>query len=289
MAGNPPIYLTPAQLSDQTGVPAGTLRVWNARHGFPAGQRERADRRRRFAETDVEAVRTVQRLREGGMSLAGAIAQLQSAATAPESSIYAALRRRRPDVRPFVMMKRALLQLSHAIEDEHSARAGSGLLLGSFQSERHYRASRRRWRGLSRTVACAIALADFTSLREPAGGPLEVPLPREHQLGREWTLIVDSPEARACLSAWEIAEAHATRDSERRFEVMWSFEPAVVADATTAARSLLGDIAPSAAARIPAESRPARGSDADLRFGVELANRAYAYLADDLSDRPQSR
>jgi MerR family transcriptional regulator, light-induced transcriptional regulator len=289
MHTNQPTVLTPAQLSEQTGVAPGTLRVWTARHGFPGGDQQPGSRRRRYTEADVEAVRAVQRLREEGMSLAAAIAQVQGAVSTPESSIYAALRRRRPDLRPYVMVKRALLRLSHAIEDEHRARAGSGLLLGSFQSERHYRASRRRWRELSRTVGCAVALADFRSLREPAEGPIEVPLPSEHQLGREWTLIVDSPQARACLSAWEFAEARASRDSDRRFEVIWSFEPAVVADATAAARSLLGDIAPSVAARIPAKPRPARAPDTEIRFGVELANRAYGYLADDLSGRPRRR
>jgi DICT domain-containing protein len=278
-----PTFLTPAQLSDQTGVPPGTLRVWSARHGFPGGERRRESRRRRYTEADVDAVRAVLRLRDEGMSLSAAIAQAQSTVAAPESSIYAALRRRRPGLRPYVMVKRALLELSHAIEDEHSARAGSGLLLGSFQSERHYDASRRRWRELSRTVRCAVALADFSSLREPEDGPIEVPLAREHQLRREWTLIVDSPEASACLSAWEFADARATPDSERRFEIVWSFEPAVVADAAAAARSLMGDLAPSVAARMPAGPRPARALESDLRFGVELASRACAYLAGEVS------
>jgi MerR family transcriptional regulator, light-induced transcriptional regulator len=281
----PNSLLTPAQLSELTGVAPGTLRVWAARHGFPRGQRQPGNGRRGYTETDAESVRAVQRLRANGMSLRAAIEEVERAAGAPASSIHASLRHSRPDLRPFVMVKRALLKLSHAIEDEHSARAGSGLLLASFQTERQYVASRRRWQELARTVSCAVALADFKTLREPADGPVEVPLPREHQLGREWTLIVDSPEARACLSAWEIADPHATPDSARRFEVIWSFEPGVVTEATAAARSVLEVIAPSVAARIPAAPRPPSAAESDIRFGVALANRTSGYLADDLNLR----
>jgi len=62
----------------------------------------------------------------------------------------------------------------------------------------------------------------------------------------------------------------------------------VVTEATAAARSLVGDIAPSVAARIPARPLPARAAEIDVGFGVELANRAYCYLADDLSARARA-
>ena len=277
--------VTPSQLAERTGVPAGTLRVWSARHGFPAGERAAGGRHHRYTEADVEAVRAIQRLRGDGMSLRAAITLATAATAAPESSIYASLRRSRPDLSPLVLGKQAVLHLSRAIEDEHCARAGSGLLLGSFQRERHYRASQRRWRELSRTVQCAVALADFDELRESEGGVTEVPLPPEHQLGREWTLIVDSPEAGACLSAWELAEAQALSDLDRRFEVIWSFDPAVVATATDAARSLLAGVAPAVAERIP-QTRRSGGPEAVIGFGAELASRAYGYLASDPSRRP---
>jgi DICT domain-containing protein len=275
--------LTSAQLADQTGIPPGTLRVWATRHGFPVGNRLPGGHRR-YGEADVRAVRTVKRLRDQGLSLIAAIAQVQAAVSAPEASIYAALRRRRADLRPYVMTKAALLQLSRAIEDEHCARAGSGLLLGSFQHERHYRASERRWRELARTVRCAIALADFPSLREPEGGPIELPLPRSHQLGREWTLIVDSGEGQAFLSAWEMAGARAPLDHLRRFEVIWSCEPATVADATAVAHALVKTLSPEVAERIPEESVARSEAASEERFGPSVAARAVAYLADNCQD-----
>ena len=259
-------------------MPAGTLRVWTARYGFPDGERGPGGHHR-FTDKDLDAVRAVQRLRDEGMSLAASILHVTEASSAPDASIYAALRRRRPDLRPFVLRKTALLELSHAIEDEHCARAGSGLLLASFQEERHYRASQHRWRELARTVSCAVAMADFAELRTPTEGPIEVPLPRGHQLGREWTLIVDSPEARACLCAWEVVESGDVADRARRFEVIWSFEPSAVADATAAARALVVSVAPEVARQIPTDRRPLP-SAADDNFGVDLATRALGYLAD---------
>ena len=273
-----PTALTPAQLADQTGVPAGTLRVWAARYGFPVGQRLPGGHRR-YGDADVTAVRAVQRLRDQGLSMAAAIGRVQVVAATPEASIYAALRRRRPDLRPFVMPKAALVELSRAIEDEHCARGGSGLLLGSFQHERHYRASQRRWRELARTVRCAVALADFSGPREPTDGPIELPLPRTHQLGREWTLIVDSDEGQACLSAWELAEARAPADRRRRFEVIWSCEPATVAAAAAVARSLVRSLSAEVADRIPESSAARAEAQANVSFGTNVSARAFAYLA----------
>ncbi len=45
-------------------------------------------------------------------------------------------------------LKRTLIALSHAIEDECAARAERPLLFGSFQRERFYRDSEPRWREL---------------------------------------------------------------------------------------------------------------------------------------------
>ena len=55
------------------------------------------------------------------------------------------------------------------------ARASAGVLIGSFQTERFYRQSERRWRELARTASIAVALADFSraapATRATRGGP----------------------------------------------------------------------------------------------------------------------
>ena len=50
--------LTTTQLAELTGVPAATLRMWEARHGFPAPGRL-AGGHRRYGDRDVELVRAV--------------------------------------------------------------------------------------------------------------------------------------------------------------------------------------------------------------------------------------
>ncbi|MGD0198819.1 MAG: DICT sensory domain-containing protein [Solirubrobacteraceae bacterium] len=270
--------LTATELAAQTGVPAGTLRVWASRYGFPAGRHRRGPRHR-YGEADVEAIRIVQRLRSEGLTLSAAIAQASAVRPAVQPSIFAGLRSRQPELRVIRLRKPALLQLTHAIEDEHCARAGDGLLLGSFQRERNYRASEYRWRELARTTRCSIAVADFQQLRAPVGAPVEVPIAADHQLGREWLLIVDSAVACACLAALELPGSAPTPDGARMFEVIWSCEPAIVAQARALTATLLASIAPAVAESLSGLPVACASAENQQRFASDLAARAYEYLA----------
>jgi DICT domain-containing protein len=270
--------LTTSQLAARTGVAAGTLRMWEARYGFPVPVILQGGHHR-YAEREVEAVRDVVRLRGEGFSMAAAVARVRATDKDVPTSIYAALRRRRPDLRPLAASKRALLALTHAIEDEHCAHAGAGVMIGSFQRVRHYRAAEPRWRELARTPQLAIAIADFPALRVEEGVPAEVPVAADHQLGREWTLIVNSGEAKACLSAWELPRSSDVPDLARRFEVVWSFDPETVHDATVVAAALIADVCPPVAARMPDLGWPPGPSSPELRFAADVASRAFGYLA----------
>jgi DICT domain-containing protein len=271
--------LSTAQVAQRTGVAAGTLRAWEARYGFPEATRLSGGHHR-YSDRDVAAVSEVLRLRGQGLSMAAAIVRVRGAQATPDSSIYAALRRRRPDLQPFITSKRSLLALTRAIEDAHCAAAGSGVLIGSFQRERHYRRAERRWQSFSRTLALTVALADFAQLRAPERGVAEVPVAPDHQLGREWTLIVNSGAAKACLAAWELPGADEAPDLARRFEVVWSFDPPAVHEATSAAAALLRTLAPQVAARLAPELEPPPpASPPELKFGAELAARTFGYMA----------
>jgi DICT domain-containing protein len=212
--------------------------------------------------------------------MGAAIARATVGRPPPAPSIFATVRDRVPDLQPQPMAKAGVLAISRAIEDEHCARAGTGLLLGSFQRVRHYRQSEARWRELARTVELAVALADFRAGRVRRRAPIEVPVARDHQLGREWVLIANSVSARACLAAWEVPASRPVPDHARRFEVVWSFDAAAVHAATVAAAGVLELLAPRVAARIPPASlEPPRPGAADLRFGSALAARAVTYVA----------
>ncbi len=270
--------LSTAQLAARTGLPAGTLRMWESRHGFPAPLRLPGGHRR-YSERDVESVLEVLRLRQQGLSLPAAIDRAQRQDQAAEASVFAGLRRLRPEIAPSVMSKRAVLPISHAIEDEYIARGTRGFVFGCFQREHNYRVAERRWRELARTAGLAVAVADFPAVREPGGGPTEVPLETHQPLAREWTIVVDAPGVHACLAAWEQPSQAEIADAHRRFEVMWSFEPDVVRSAAEVASELLWSLAPDVAARMPQLEPDVVISAAELRFASALTQRIVGYLS----------
>jgi len=252
--------------------------MWESRHGFPSAAGPRG-RHRRYGENDVESVGEVLRLRSNGLSLAAAIASVRASQDRPQNSVFSGLRRSHPEVQPLVLRKPAVLALTRAIEDEYLAGGTSGLLIASFQRVAFYRSSQRRWREFARTATLAVALADFDAMRWPEDGPVEVPIPRDHALNREWALIVNAPQAGACLAALEQTSAVELPDCERRFEVLWSFEPGVVQSATRVATGLVEAFAPDVAQRLPSQADEApAGSPPQLRFATSLAHRTIAYL-----------
>jgi MerR family transcriptional regulator, light-induced transcriptional regulator len=289
--------LTTAQLAERTGLTAGVLRMWENRHGFPAPARLPSGHRR-YSGHDVEMVLEVLRLRRQGLSLPAAIDQARRHRRVPAASVFAGLRRRRPDVAPAVLLKPAVLALTRAIEDEYCAHAADGVLIGCFQRELFYRGAQRRWRELARTAELAVALAEFslpTGVRDGSGdvpvgdaravvpmsdGPVEVPIKARHPLAREWAVVVSADTVQACLAGWEQPSPEPLPDSERRFEVLWSFDPAVVADAVEVAVELLEPLDAPLAQRIAAArlGAPPRTDEA-LRSGGALAQRMVGYLA----------
>ena len=269
--------LSTAQLATRTGLPAGTLRMWESRHGFPAPARLPGGHRR-YSERDVEAVLDVLRLRAQGLSLPAAIAQAQRHSS-DETSVFAGLRRRHPEVAIVSLPKPTVLAISHAIEDEYLARATpNGLVFGSFQRQRYYRIAQRRWRELARTADLAVAIAAFDGPEEPIDAPAEVPVEVRHPLAREWTVLIDAPGAHACLAAWEQPSQHEVPDRLRRFEVMWSFEPDVITSAVEVATELLWDLAPELARRMPDRAVDVAAGAGDLRFAAALSQRIVNYV-----------
>jgi DICT domain-containing protein/predicted DNA-binding transcriptional regulator AlpA len=272
--------LTTAQLAQRTGLSAGTLRMWESRHGFPDPSRLPGGHRR-YSEAEAEQVREVVWLRDQGLSLPAAIERVRSRHAPVAASVFAGLRRRRPDLAPTVLPKAAVLALSRAIEDEYCAQGAGGMLIGSFQRERFYRHAQRRWRELARTADLAVALADFAARADPGDGPIEVPIDPCHALSREWAVLVSAERMRACLAAWEQPSEAEVPDAQRSFEVLWSFEPSVVADAVAVTAELLSPIDAGVAARLHS-AREAAAADLDpapaLRYGGEVAHRMVGYL-----------
>ncbi len=272
------------EVSAQTGVGAPTLRMWEHRHGFPAPERLPSGHRR-YSVLDVDLIRQVVRDRESGLELKAAIERAKLAASlatgaVADNSIFARLRRRRPELTPYVLPKRTLLAVSHAIEDECGAGAEKAMLFASFQRERFYRAAEARWRDLAGPARLAVVLADFGELREPPGAPVEVPIATSDSIGREWSLICEAPSLTACLSGWERPGQVAVNDSERDFEMFWSVDPVLVREAAAMACSVIERSAPSVAKRVRrALEQPVHSQGGERATLTSLTNRMVAYVS----------
>lgn len=270
--------LSISDLAERSGVPAATLRSWELRYGFPEPMRL-AGGHRRYSEHDVEAVRAVSRYRDSGLALEAAVRRATSESP-PTRSIFAELRRRHPTPAPQVLRKPSLVALSHAIEDECCARAEEPLLFGSFQQDRFLRAARPRWDELARTARAAVVFAELPVQADVhRGRPIEVAVPVEAPLNREWAVVCDAPDLPACLVAVERPGQQEIPDADRRFEVVWTVDPQVVRDASRIAAAIADAYRPGWRPDDLAllQEEPSVASP-DLRRAADLLNRVVGYL-----------
>jgi DNA-binding transcriptional MerR regulator len=259
---------------EQTGIGEATLRAWEHRHGFPVPERLPSGHRR-YTERDVEVLRAVARSRETGVPVHIAIERALARAEGQPRSVFATLRRARPELAVNVLPKRSLVAISHAIEDE-TLRGGQDLLLfGAFQRVRHYRDSEARWRELARAADAAVVFADFPRARR--GTPLQVPIATGDPVAREWVLVCESSEASACLVAWEPPGQEGVADGSRRFESMWTTDRGSARTAARVLCSLAGGRLPEGIAeRVAGDPDPLPG---EVRRAEALTGRIVAYLA----------
>jgi DICT domain-containing protein/predicted DNA-binding transcriptional regulator AlpA len=265
--------LTISAVAARTGVSVPVLRAWERRFGFPRPHRL-ASGHRRYPEREVDRIMRVVAERAAGRSVEAAIAAVEDpppATLAGAGSLFAGLRAARPDLTVHVLSRRAMLALSHAIEDEAFAQAGRPHLVAAFQHEAVYRRAAGRWDALAASAASTIVFADFPSSRQSLSGVAEVALPERDPLRREWGVVCDGDSTGAVVTGWERPDGD--------FEAVWTAEPGAVRLATTIARALATGLAPdlSLPAPGPVGTRGDNGV-AVLRHATALTNRAVAYL-----------
>jgi DICT domain-containing protein/predicted DNA-binding transcriptional regulator AlpA len=270
--------LTISDLAERTGVAPATLRSWESRYGFPTPIRL-AGGHRRYAEQDVATVLEVLRHRGSGLALEAAVQRARSEPV-QSRSLYAELRRQHPELVPQPLVKSTLLALSHAIEDECCARAERPVLFGGFQRRTFLRESYARWVELARTAQVAVVFADMGTALEPTPDlPVEVALPREAPLNREWIVVCDAPDLPACMAAVERPGQEAVPDSRRRFEAVWTVDPRVVRHASRIAAALADTYRPewrTTELALLADEPP--DASADLRRASDLLTRTMGYV-----------
>jgi MerR family transcriptional regulator, light-induced transcriptional regulator len=270
-------WLTIADVARRTGLTVERLRAWEHRHGFPQPERL-ANGHRRYRPADVDAISQVVRDRDAGLSLEAAVRRAASPDREPSGSVFAELRRERPDLPVHHISRRAMLAISRAIEDEAAAGGGGAMLAAGFQTELRYRQSEARWRELARTSAAAVVFAEFDPGHRGSGPPglYEVTLPRDAALRREWFVACDGPGCAAVLAGWE--HLGAGHPAGRSFEATWTAEPAIVARAMAIAVRLARAYAPGLDLPEPAPAPAAADAGGALRRTTALANRIVSYL-----------
>jgi DNA-binding transcriptional MerR regulator len=266
--------LTIGQLADRSGLSPATLRVWESRHGFPVPHRLESGHRR-YTEADVETIQAVVRHRDAGTRLELAIirAMVEAEPTAP--SVYATLRRRYPALGVHRLQKSTLMALSWAIEDEFCSKADRATVYGSFQSERYFRQAEPRWREISRVSAATTVFAGFEESDYEAS-PLQVALPADAPLLREWAVVCDAKDLPVVLTAWELPGQEDVAERHRLYESIWSADGAAVHDAARVCATVAR--AAGAPIELP-EAVPYGGTTvADLTSVTALFNRMVAYV-----------
>jgi DICT domain-containing protein len=263
-------------LAEQTGVAAGTIRMWEQRYGFPEPSRTAAGYRV-YTEQDVVALRRVVAYRSRGLSVPAALERARSLEGATDRpSIFAALAGGDAPVRPQKLHRSTLIALSRAIEEEAMARAAGPIVIGAFQSEANYRHVEHRYRRLAHVADAVGVFADFGEpCTDDEDVPAEIPISQGEALGHEWAVVVDAPGYAACLVGWETPD----RNGERIFEAVWTMDAPVVRRAAQVGAAIASRSAPEWSERLLAmlADRPL-AVEAPAPGLTALTNRMIGYL-----------
>jgi len=264
--------LTIGELAERTGVTTTTLRSWELRHGFPTPDRLPGGHRR-YRPGDVAIIEAVVRERREGVPLGEALERARLRGRAPRASILAAVRSMLPDIPPVVLSKATMYDVSRAIEDAASVHTGL-VVVGAFQEPRFWDPSDERWQRLAGSADVTVALAAFATT-ERQGRVWRIGLDPADPVAREWAVVADGAAFSACLVGVERSEpGRRGGDRRRRFEAIWTVEPAVVREAARAGAAIAATHAPDLGRILRARlSPPPRATEASLRLATTVTNR----------------
>jgi MerR family transcriptional regulator, light-induced transcriptional regulator len=271
-----------SDVAEQTGLAAGTIRVWEQRYGFPEPARTPSGYRIYQAE-DVEILRRVVAYRDLGLSVPTALERARAAGGSTDRpSLFGAIVTAGEPVQPQRLRKSTLFAISRAIEDETLARGAGPIVIGAFQDERNYRGVEHRYRRLARVADACVAFGSFAEVSGGDGEPVLLPVTPGEALGAEWAVVVDAPGYAACLLAWETPESQRDSDRDERercFEAVWTLDPSTVRRAALVGSSIARRTAPEVGARLEEllQDRPL-AVESPAPALTALTNRIVGYL-----------
>jgi MerR family transcriptional regulator, light-induced transcriptional regulator len=110
---------------------------------------------------------------------------------------------------------------------------------------------------------------------------VEVPVPREHPLNREWALVCEGQDFALCLTGREPPESGAGPEGMRRFEAIWTVEPEVVREASRTCCAIAAARRPvvAEAARARLEATPSAAPESQLRLASAVTARMLSHVS----------
>ena len=233
--------LSISEVADRTGIPASTLRMWEARYGFPEPRRP-SGTHRRYSDEECRVLLQVKEARQRGLRMTAAIDAGLAAVRQAEDSILNGVRLRHPETPVLALPEPFMLALSTALEQTASEHA-HGVLVGAFQRLPAHRTTEAAWQELATTARAAVVFAGFPEC-ERVGARWSIPVQSGTPLAEEWAVVCDTPTWWGCLVGREMRVRGPRRPGQRTFEAVWSLDPQVVRDAARVAAALATTAAP---------------------------------------------
>jgi signal transduction histidine kinase len=186
-------------------------------------------------------------------------------------SLFRALLDERPHLETLSVSKGVLVVASHLIEELAAAAPDPSLLLSGFQHTRHWAAERDRYLQLAGETDVIAVFAGRTAPPEWGTEHLGIRLDTGNPLEQEWFVLALGPTIAITLCGLDEA-SHADDvapdgrvpgdESDRRFEVVWSLDPAVAHSAAEVVLRAIERDVPDRAAEVRARVERARAAPA---------------------------
>ena len=205
-----------------------------------------------------------------------------------QTSLFGALRERRPDLVIARASKGTLVATSHLIEELVASSRGPSVLLSGFQHGRNWAVERDRYLELAGDHEVIAVFAGHEPPTSWETHHVGVRLNADDPLTQEWFVVALGPEVAVTLCGLDAdtpppsPDHAAVDDSDRLFDVVWSFSPEVAHDALGVVTAAVEQAAPERVAEVRAAVDRLRGLEP---IGPELVARGADQLVAGLVER----
>lgn len=226
-------HLSTADVAHATNLAETTLRMWESRYGFPSPARLPSGHRR-YSVEDVERLQQILRLRSSGLSLRGAIERVQSGSDEVAASVFGSVRRK-AGLSAQSFTGRHLGALLRAVEDEALAGGVPPIIVRGLGRRVDLASDACRRASLARSAEFAVTLACSEPRSPIARTPGVTWLRVDNPLGCERFVACERAGLQVCFAGWEAPGQDELPVDERRYETVWTADPASVRDALESA------------------------------------------------------